>query len=204
VNSSGNTRTHATLRQRVRIVLAIVVTTALTLVVSMVASTARSGPVASAASESHGYPYSIGSPMLALKLTRMQMLTSQIGVGVAPIVTFSGGLVRAYLVRTDDGGSSWIVTGVLPKGFYPWTTAFSSPREDTSSTVGDVVHRQRWAHVVGGQDVLRPPLDQHQGRRGVDSGRGVPQWCDERSLLHLYRLVRDGSSGSDLGVEGAD
>ena len=67
--------------------------------------------------------------MLALKLTRMQMLTSQIGVGVAPIVTFSGGLVRAYLVRTDDGGSSWIVTGVLPKGFYPWTTAFSSPRE---------------------------------------------------------------------------
>ena len=72
--------------------------------------------------------YSIGSPMLALKLTRLQMLTAQVGVGVAPIVTFSGGLLRGYLVGTNDGGASWTVTGVFPKGIYPWTTAFITPQ----------------------------------------------------------------------------
>jgi hypothetical protein len=72
-------------------------------------------------------PYSIGSPIRALKITRLQMLTSAIGVGVAPITTYSGVLVRAYLVRTNDAGATWKVTGIFPKGFYPWTTAFTSP-----------------------------------------------------------------------------
>lgn len=73
-------------------------------------------------------PYSIGSPIGALKITRLQMLTSALGVGVAPITTYSGGLVRAYLARTDNAGKSWSVTGTFPKGFYPWTTAFTSPK----------------------------------------------------------------------------
>lgn len=82
-------------------------------------------PVASATS-SHN-PYSVGSSIRALKLTRLQMLTSKIGVGVAPITTYSGRLVRAYLVRTNDGGDTWRVTGIFPKGFYPWTTGFATP-----------------------------------------------------------------------------
>ena len=72
-------------------------------------------------------PYSIGSSIRALKLTRLQMLTSKVGVGVAPITTYAGALVRAYLVRTGDAGSTWHVTGIFPKGFYPWTTAFTTP-----------------------------------------------------------------------------
>jgi hypothetical protein len=82
-------------------------------------------PIASATRGSN--PYSIGSSIRALKLTRLQMLTSKIGVGVAPITTFSGRLVRAYLVRTNDGGETWRVTGVFPNGFYPWTTGFTTP-----------------------------------------------------------------------------
>jgi hypothetical protein len=57
------------------------------------------------------------------------MLTATNGVGVAPIVTYDGRLVRAYLVRTNDAGSTWTVSGALPKGFYPWTTAFTNSRE---------------------------------------------------------------------------
>jgi photosystem II stability/assembly factor-like uncharacterized protein len=71
--------------------------------------------------------YSIGSPIRALKMTRLDMLTAEVGVGVAPITTFSGGLVRAYLTRTNDGGATWKVTGVFPKGFYPWSPAFMTP-----------------------------------------------------------------------------
>jgi hypothetical protein len=57
------------------------------------------------------------------------MLTATTGVGVAPIVTYSGRLVRAYLVRTNDAGATWKVSGALPKGFYPWSTAFENSRE---------------------------------------------------------------------------
>ena len=71
--------------------------------------------------------YSIGSPILGLKLSRLQMLSSRVGVGVAPIVTYSGGLIRGYLVRTNDAGATWRVSGVFPSGIYPWTTAFVSP-----------------------------------------------------------------------------
>ena len=71
--------------------------------------------------------YSIGSPILGMKLSRLQMLTARIGVGVAPIVTYSGQLIRGYLVRTNDAGASWRVTGVFPNGIYPWRTAFVSP-----------------------------------------------------------------------------
>jgi photosystem II stability/assembly factor-like uncharacterized protein len=100
------------------------------LVVSLVLTfdTASGSPPTTTVS-GHGYPYKDGAPILALKLTRMEMLSSSVGVGVAPIVTYSGGLVRAYLVRTNDAGENWTVTGDFPKGFYPWTTAFVSPRE---------------------------------------------------------------------------
>lgn len=57
------------------------------------------------------------------------MLTSKIGVGVAPITSYSGALVSAYLVRTEDAGATWQVTGIFPKGFYPWTTAFVTTEE---------------------------------------------------------------------------
>lgn len=72
--------------------------------------------------------YVIGATVPALKLSRLQMLSARVGVGVAPIVTFSGRLLRGLLVRTDDGGATWRVTGVFPRGVYPWTTAFISPR----------------------------------------------------------------------------
>ena len=72
--------------------------------------------------------YAIGATMPAFKLSRLQMLSARVGVGVAPIVTFSGRLRRGYVVRTDDGGASWRVTGVFPPGVYPWTTAFITPR----------------------------------------------------------------------------
>ena len=90
----------------------------------LIASLALATPASSVQKEN---PYSIGSTILALKLTRLQMLTSKIGVGVAPITTYSGRLVRAYLVRTDDAGTRWHVTGIFPKAFYPWTTAFATP-----------------------------------------------------------------------------
>ena len=70
----------------------------------------------------------MGATMPAFKLSRLQMLSARVGVGVAPIVTFSGQLRRGYVVRTDDGGASWRVTGVFPPGVYPWTTAFITPR----------------------------------------------------------------------------
>lgn len=77
--------------------------------------------------DSRRLAYSIGSPILGPKLSRLQMLTAQVGVGVAPITTYSGRLIRGYLVRTNDAGASWRITGVFPNGIYPWTTAFISP-----------------------------------------------------------------------------
>lgn len=79
-------------------------------------------------------PYTIGEPIQALKLSRLQMLTGNVGVGVAPIVTYSGRLVRGYLARTDDAGKTWTVTGVFPKGIYPWTAAFLTPRKGYAIT----------------------------------------------------------------------
>jgi hypothetical protein len=97
-------------------------------------------------------PYAIGSSILALKLTRLEMLTSSIGVGVAPIVTYSGRLVRAYLVRTNNAGASWTVTGDLPEGFYPWTTAFASPSEGYVINSGGALFTKdagrTWSKVV--------------------------------------------------------
>jgi len=95
----------------------------------MLLLTTISGTLTPASATNRGNPYSIGSPIRALKLTRLQMLTSKIGVGVAPITTYGGVLVRAYLVRTGDAGSTWHVTGIFPKGFYPWTTAFTTPEQ---------------------------------------------------------------------------
>jgi photosystem II stability/assembly factor-like uncharacterized protein len=84
---------------------------------------------ASASSKSSGHHYVVGGSIAALKLTRLQMLSSQVGVGVAPITTYSGQLVRAFLVRTSDGGASWKITGTFPREFYPGTTAFTTPQE---------------------------------------------------------------------------
>jgi photosystem II stability/assembly factor-like uncharacterized protein len=105
-----------------------VVGVGLLLIASIVTFESRSGSSPTTTIANHGYPYSVGSPILALKLTHLEMLTSRIGVGVAPIVTYSGALVRAYLVRTNDAGETWTVTGDFPRGFYPWTTAFTTPR----------------------------------------------------------------------------
>ena len=102
---------------------ALVVSAVLMLSLTMVQSTSVM------ASLSQENPYAIGAPILALKLTRMQMLTSTVGVGVAPITTLGGALVRAYLVRTSDAGATWTVSGDLPNGVYPWTTAFSTVRD---------------------------------------------------------------------------
>jgi hypothetical protein len=107
--------------------------TAIVLVLSAIVSTvalySRSAPSPSTDKTNHGYPYAPGSAILALKLSRLEMLTATSGVGVAPIVTYSGRLVRAYLVRTNDAGATWKVSDALPKGFYPWTTAFENSRE---------------------------------------------------------------------------
>lgn len=94
------------------------------------AHTAPPSPASAPASLASASPsrYAIGTMVPALKLSRLQMLSTRVGVGVAPIVTFSGRLRRGYLVRTNDGGASWRVTGVFPLGVYPWTTAFISPR----------------------------------------------------------------------------
>lgn len=101
----------------------------LSIVVSTIALYPRSGPRSPTDESSHGYPYAPGSPILALKLSRLEMLSATNGVGVAPIVTYSGRLVRAYLVHTNDAGATWKVSGAMPKGFYPWTTAFANSRE---------------------------------------------------------------------------
>ena len=124
---------------------ALVVSAVLMLSLTMVQSTSVM------ASLSQENPYAIGAPILALKLTRMQMLTSTVGVGVAPITTLGGALVRAYLVRTSDAGATWTVSGDLPNGVYPWTTAFSTVRDGyvisagatlfTSSDAGATWHR---------------------------------------------------------------
>ena len=120
--------------------------TALALVASSTTSSRAS------ATSTHGYPYAVGAPILALKLTRMQMLTSSVGVGVAPITTYSGGLVQAYLVRTNDAGATWSVAGDLPKGFYPWTTAFSSTDEGYVINGGAALFTddagRTWSHVT--------------------------------------------------------
>jgi hypothetical protein len=74
--------------------------------------------------------YGVGSPIPALKLSRLEMLNSNVGVGVAPLTTDGGRLVRALLVETNDGATSWKVTGTIPTSFgYPWLTAFRSPRQ---------------------------------------------------------------------------
>jgi hypothetical protein len=98
-------------------------------VVSTIALYPRSGPSSSTDGIGHGYPYAPDSPILALKLSRLEMLSATNGVGVAPIVTYSGRLLRAYLVRTNDAGATWRVSGALPKGFYPWSTAFENSRD---------------------------------------------------------------------------
>jgi len=120
---------HVVARYRRRAVVAPVVAVALLVGVVTSVATGSSAPSASAAVSAHGYPYAAGASIDAMKLTRMQMLSPTVGVGVAPITTYGGGLVRAYLARTDDAGATWTVTGALPKGFYPWTTAFVSPKE---------------------------------------------------------------------------
>ena len=83
--------------------------------------------VAGASGASSRPSFVIGSPMSARRISRLQMLSATVGVGIAPIVTFSGRLLRGYLVRTEDGGATWRVTGVFPRGVYPWTTAFITP-----------------------------------------------------------------------------
>jgi hypothetical protein len=73
--------------------------------------------------------YGLGASIPGLKLSRLEMLSANVGVGVAPLTTDSGRLVRALLVETSDGATSWRVTGVIPLRFgYPWLTAFYSRR----------------------------------------------------------------------------
>jgi hypothetical protein len=128
VNSSAEPRTGINVSRRWWVSTASVVGVGLLLIASIVTFESRSGSSPTTTIANHGYSYSVGSPILALKLTHLEMLTSRIGVGVAPIVTYSGALVRAYLVRTNDAGETWTVTGDFPRGFYPWTTAFTTPR----------------------------------------------------------------------------
>jgi len=121
---------HASRKRRSRnglILLALLLV--ISVVVSMISFYSRSGPTPPTADRNPGYSYAPGSSILALKLSRLEMLSASEGVGVAPIVTNSGALVRAYLVRTKDAGARWRVAGALPKGFYPWSTAFMNSRE---------------------------------------------------------------------------
>ena len=113
--------------RRVGYVVALIAATALALgTVGAVRIVGSFAGGASGASPSRP-TFVIGSPMSARRISRIQMLSATVGVGVAPIVTFSGRLLRGYLVRTDDGGATWRVTGVFPAGVYPWTTAFITP-----------------------------------------------------------------------------
>jgi photosystem II stability/assembly factor-like uncharacterized protein len=121
-------------RRRLRLTSFVVLTLAIAIVVVMSFSgspTKSIPPTRSSSAPStvlpHG-PYSIGSPIAALKLSRLQMLNSKDGVGVVPITTLSGVLVSSFLVRTSDAGATWRVTGIIPKGSYPWSTAFVSPK----------------------------------------------------------------------------
>ena len=46
--------------------------------------------------------HSIGSPILGMKLSRLQVLTSRIGVGVTPITTYSGELIWGLIHPAVD------------------------------------------------------------------------------------------------------
>lgn len=80
--------------------------------------------------ESRTTKYEVGSSIPALKLSRLEMLNPHVGVGIAPLTSNSGRLLRAVLVETKDGAASWTVTGVIPPSFgYPWQTAFKTNAE---------------------------------------------------------------------------
>jgi hypothetical protein len=116
------------------------------------ATVAMAGTTSTSPQTHRQNPYTIGEPIQALKLSRLQMLTANVGVGVAPIVTYSGGLVRGYLARTNDAGATWTVTGVFPIGIYPWTTAFLTPREGYAITSSSALFTrnagQTWSKVA--------------------------------------------------------
>lgn len=105
----------------------LVVATALAL--GAVATARADGSSTTGAGSTSSRPgFALGAAMPARRISRLEMLSETVGVGVAPIVTFAGRLLRGYLVRTDDGGATWRVTGIFPTGVYPWTTAFVTPR----------------------------------------------------------------------------
>ena len=114
--------------RRARLVVLIVALAGSSIALGAVGRGSHVGPSPVSLASTSSSRYAIGATVPALKLSRLQMLSARVGVGVVADVTFSGGLLRGYLVRTDNGGTSWRVTGAFPRGVYPWTTAFVSPR----------------------------------------------------------------------------
>ena len=170
------------MRQRPRLTSALLATVALVLCASSFSIVDQSGASTTTTIVKHAHPYKIGSSILALKLTRMEMLTSRVGVGVAPIVTYSGGLVRAYLVRTDDAGKTWTVTGIFPRGTYPWTTAFASPQEgyvvDSSGVLFTNNAGRTWTKVLTSYSPLTISL------KGRIVWITVENYCSTASTKH--------------------
>jgi photosystem II stability/assembly factor-like uncharacterized protein len=62
------------------------------------------------------------------------MFTPTLGVALAVMPPSAFGAGRYYVIRTDDGGTTWTVSGTLPRDLtpsdpLPVLTAFDSPTE---------------------------------------------------------------------------
>jgi len=73
--------------------------------------------------------YSVGESIPATQLSGLQMLSAQVGIGITSFIPFEPAKWRGYLTHTNNGGSTWKVTGVFPKGFVPRLMAFINPSE---------------------------------------------------------------------------
>ena len=136
--------------------------------------------------------YAIGSSIAAKKLSRLEMISATVGVGVAPITTYSGRLIRALFVRTSDAAANWTVSNAFPRGVgYPWFTAFETPSEGYAVGSGGTVFTDNggatWESVTvtGAPDGLAIAgnivwIDAQKGRRCATSQ------CV--SVLNAYRM----------------
>ena len=73
--------------------------------------------------------YAVGESIPATQLSGLQMFSTRVGIGITNFIPFEPANWRGYLTRTHNGGTTWKVTGVFPKGFVPRLTYFIDPSE---------------------------------------------------------------------------
>ena len=81
-----------------------------------------------------GRPLDDGAAVPPRAVLSLEMFTPQIGVALALMPPSAFGSGRYYVVRTDDGGTSWTVSGSLPRALIPSdqlrvSMAFATPAE---------------------------------------------------------------------------